>query len=109
MNKPAMRWLPALLIAVVAWLAVWGAIALTAAVSLIAGIIFGLLSGLIPSIIAFNRRLTDNYVHGEPRFTVPDLVCWWVIGIAFFPIALFLSLINEYGTGSARRPGAAGV
>jgi hypothetical protein len=64
------------------------------------GLIFFALLGLIPATIAYRRCLTDNYFAGEPHFTLADFVGWWVIGMAFFPIAMALSITNPFGTGS---------
>jgi hypothetical protein len=64
------------------------------------GLIFFALLGLIPATIAYRRCLTDNHFGGEPHFTLADFVGWWVIGMAFFPIVLALSITNPFGTGS---------
>jgi hypothetical protein len=64
------------------------------------GLIFFALLGLIPATIAYRRCLTDNYFGGEPHFTLADFVGWWVIGMAFFPLAMALSITNPFGTGS---------
>jgi hypothetical protein len=58
------------------------------------------LLGLIPAYVAYSRRLTDNYIHGQPRFTLPDFVGWWVIGTFLFPVAMWLALKNPEGYGS---------